>query len=185
MSHMRFTLIFCILLSSGCSLAGISNQGVSRAVKQYGGYHVQVLVDGHATIPATGTKLIDSAGHVSRTANWVAAQPNFGGRPCFEMRVVNSEVLGELISSSIYIELVDHQRERGRWRNYKPYPDPSRSVPYDPFTLKEGKIFCPEEYRLTDRLRYERLPVGKYWIAIRVNGTGSWDSHSLVLKVKD
>ena len=85
---------------------------------------------------------------------------------------------------SITTSLVEMREDRphDRWRTFT-------LLPYiQDFNVKIVKMpiekYCVEEFQLTPRIKYNKLPAGTYMLDIHINSQKNWDAQEIMLTVQ-
>lgn len=138
------------------------------------GATLKVLVDGAETKGNSEHKIVDVAGTNAYSTYWTSAA---GKSPrCFKVEPLDTRLgAGERIN--ILIHEIRADRPFQQWKDYKVIPDPV------PTQFSSGEGFCPQEFILTERLRYKSLPPGDYVVRVGYWGVGNWDRQDILLSV--
>ena len=105
------------------------------------------------------------------------------GELCF-LADTSTSGYGEFLQMGLTITEVRPDRPYARWKKYQTVPRTVTAThPAEPIWVP-GKEFCPKEYFLTARLRYQKLPKGFYVVSVRYQGTKNWDVKHVWLEVE-
>jgi hypothetical protein len=179
------TFIAFIFFLTGCASLGSSPTPPIDTKPHFRGFDIEVFIDGNRTTPlAEPLPFKDIEGVAFHTADWQAEKSSKDGRPCFKFNITNPSYLGKLRDVSLNITEINFEREGDRWRKFKALPNPGLLPPYTGIHFKEGEVYCPKEFILTERLRHKRLPAGTYHISMGIYGVESWDRQGVLLIVE-
>lgn len=166
-NFLRLAFIACLLLT-GCSLKN-SIDGLLRD-----GDNFDLFVDGQLVKKSPETPLYDRSQVSSLTTNWIAVST---GRICLSLNLKSASI-GEFKKAQVIIKEYSPKKSNLDWRQFNPWPMPTSS------TLRPGVTFCPDDFFVTERVRFKALPRGKYILSVRIYGTSDWDEKSTYLEVR-
>jgi hypothetical protein len=168
-------LLTCILYLSSCAVIPAHHYDfVNRK-----GQNFKVRINGTPT-RFTGERIwADSRGNRSNSTNWELSTDT--GSLCFHVDA-NIEGFGDFLEMGITLTEYNPDREYIHWKRYTVAPPPVTGHPPEPLWLP-GKNFCIEEFILTHRLRFSKLPAGTYLLGIRYSGEKNWDAQKIYLQI--
>lgn len=141
------------------------------------GRTLTVKIDGAETTRTKERKLTDVAGIQAFETFW--SHKIKEGAHCFAIQT-HDKRLGEVERIDMLIHEIHNERPHQRWKSYESVPSTTEGM--QDFLTPKG--FCPQEYKLTDRLKFPTLPAGEYVLRIAYWGKGNWDRQDIYLTIE-
>lgn len=176
MHLLRYFLLLSVFYFSACAVVPAHHQKfVNRT-----GETLTVEVNGNVTHFTEKQYWNDAHGVTVDTTYWSVSTDS--GALCFRVSATPGG-FGKFLQMGITLKEYRSDREMSRWKNYKILPRPVTGLPPEAVWLP-GEQFCVEEFLLTHRLRYQKLPSGTYLLTIRYSGEKNWDAQSIKLEIR-
>jgi len=164
-------LLFCC---SGCWM--MNPYGTVSASRT--GENFEVRVNGVPTRSIPQRYFIDSKGFLAREINWEA---NSDGNLCLSIDPRNND-FRLLTSATLTLVQINENTDSELWPTITPLP-PLQDYTQKTITLPVEN-YCPNEFQLTPRIKYDKLKTGTYFLGIHLNGLKNWDAQNIRLNVR-